>query len=111
MSVQIHVSAWIQLTPEEEERAEDPCDDEGSDEGSGAPAVDRTLSEGQDEADEGAHHDDHTGQVHSLPSGRGIRGLGVARAGVREQEQRGDDEDLRVSTFGMLDKLKDSRHR
>jgi hypothetical protein len=101
MSEQIHVLAWDSLTPEEEERTEDPSDEEGSDEGSGSPTVDRTLSEGQEEADEGAHHGDHTGQVHSLPSGRGIRRLGVARVGVREQEQRGDDEDLRVSTFDM----------
>lgn len=57
------------------------------------------------------HHGDHTGQVHSLPSGRGIRGLGVARAGSRKQDQRGDDKDLSVSTFDMLDKLKNSRYR
>ena len=89
-------------TPEEEEGAEDPGENERRDEGGRSPAVNGTLGEGQDEADERAHHDDHSGQVHSLPSRRGVGALGVARASVRKQEDCGNDEDLRVSAVSRV---------
>lgn len=77
--------------PEEETDRERESDNKRSDEACCAPTVDRTLGEGEDEADQSAHHEYHAEEVEALPSGNAVGLVGRAREG--KEEDGGDAKD------------------